>query len=62
MAHVHSVLLAIILIAANASADLFRLPRTFCNPLNLDYGISVKKEIACRHGADRSEYFGMTSK
>src|SRR5438067_122977 len=27
-------------------------PRTLCNPLNLDYGISVKKDVAYRHGAD----------
>ena len=49
MAHVHSVLVAMMLVAANAAAQS---PKTFCNPLNLDYGISVKKEIAYRHGAD----------
>ena len=46
----HSFLVAIILAVVAWASD--GPPKTFCNPLNLDYGISVKKAIAYRHGAD----------
>src|SRR5947208_3602427 len=45
---VRSVLLILLCLPVRSSAA----PRTFCNPLDLDYGISVKKDDAYRHGAD----------
>src|SRR2546423_13286526 len=45
-----AVFIAVLLVASNVTGAA--TPRTFCNPINLDYGLRMRDGQTYRHGAD----------